>query len=123
MRHPVVVWPLWRDKDDTSWITVSEHLLWLRRVVCAQGSTKYKRFFQAAVTALRQDVKTQIEQAANPLDKARSELQLDEDDAANAEACPAAARGGKRKKPLPSEKTVQVEIDGVSAKAGKHTHA
>ena len=117
MRQPVVVWPLWRDQE-TSWITISEHLLWLRRVVCADGNIHYKKLFQAAVTALRKEVKQQINEHADPLSKTRSLLQLGACDGADAEACPEGAGGREEKKTaLPIDKTVSVEVNGVPLKA------
>ena len=88
MKRPVVVEPVWIESG-TTWMSPSEHWLWLRRSCCDKGMTFYKQKFQNALSALRLELKQQLNahNTPDPAGQLRATLNLDSDDEAKA-ACP-----------------------------------
>ena len=48
LKAPAVVYPL-KHIDGKPWVSLSEHLLWLRRACSDNGQTRYKACFQSAI--------------------------------------------------------------------------
>jgi hypothetical protein len=115
LKAPVVVYPL-KAFAGKQWVSVSEHLLWLRRACSDKGETHYKTIFQSAVTELRTVLKKQVLAAlssgSNAAEQLRATLDLKGD---------SGDEGGQVSNKKPSKviqkgtlpEAIEVQLDGV----------
>ena len=115
LKNPVPVYPIKIDSTGKPWVTVNEHQDWSRRACASTGTTHYEVHFQAALTALRENIVELIEAerkketAAGQQDMIRESLNLsDSEDEA-----------GSRKtfrKHEDAQTDCQVTVEGVSVR-------
>lgn len=83
IKAPVVLRPH-VDGQGKEWILISEHLPWLRRALGANGSTHWSEALQSAVTALRAELRSKLQDARQAAtaggqqEQLRQQLQLED---------------------------------------------
>lgn len=63
LKNPVPVHPVKVDPQGKQWVILNEHQAWMRRATAQAGTTHYEAHFQAAVTALREEIGKLIAEA------------------------------------------------------------
>ena len=124
LRAPVVVHPLHRDAAGGEWVVLNEHMHWLRRAVGC-GSTHWTAQFQAAVTALRVEVRDRLTAARTPTRVAaqaqvRQQLMLDEEEDCDQDAATKSQKGcanSRRPKGTSSAEALPIILHGFEVKA------
>ena len=106
LKYPVPVHPVKIDSQGNRWFILNEHQTWLRRACAREGTTHYEVHFQAAVTALRENLQDLIleerkkESAAGQQDNIRKDLGISDSDE---EPLRPRKRGKSSKAPKPGE--------------------
>lgn len=124
LRAPVVVHPLHRDAAGGEWVVLNEHMHWLRRAVGC-GSTHWTAQFQAAVTALRFEVRDRLTAARTPTRVAaqaqvRQQLQLDDEAVGDVDAATKSQKGSaslRRHKGTSSMESLPIVLHGFEVQA------